>query len=257
MGLQQFLNGVSEKQILALVDRYDRNGDGNISYEEFLQMIRNHKAPVVKPLGSTRKVASNIVDQDDNLSDDRGDWSDLVEANLHNNGNNSDDSQHSEDDGFNPIPAPAPANLKKKPVIKKRPDQRDDDETRSEASSNLDVSNPRELESRLRVFIQNLKTFLVKKAMEASKNRSTGFFHFSSCSFHPMFSIQSACSIHSGAQDNFRQLSLTTAQQHEDVAQGVLSKLFAPYSAAGGGKIGAKVDPDSTDSCVEFNNFAR
>ena len=39
-GIQMFLNGVKEDQVRKLVSHYDVNGDGKISYEEFLEMIR-------------------------------------------------------------------------------------------------------------------------------------------------------------------------------------------------------------------------
>ena len=39
----QFLSGVSEDSIASLVKLYDTNGDGKISYEEFLSVLRNPK----------------------------------------------------------------------------------------------------------------------------------------------------------------------------------------------------------------------
>jgi hypothetical protein len=43
-GIQQFLNGVKESQVQELVSQYDANGDGKISYEEFLSFLQNRSA---------------------------------------------------------------------------------------------------------------------------------------------------------------------------------------------------------------------
>lgn len=43
-GVQTFLNGVKETQVKALVDCYDVNGDGKISYEEFLHFLTTRSA---------------------------------------------------------------------------------------------------------------------------------------------------------------------------------------------------------------------
>eukprot|EP01042_Synura_sphagnicola_P010772 gene10772-13801_t len=43
-GIQMFLNGVQESQVQELVSCYDLNGDGKISYEEFLQFLQTRSA---------------------------------------------------------------------------------------------------------------------------------------------------------------------------------------------------------------------
>lgn len=42
-GFEAFLNGVSHKQVQALVFSYDTNGDGVISFEEFFQFLTNRQ----------------------------------------------------------------------------------------------------------------------------------------------------------------------------------------------------------------------
>jgi hypothetical protein len=42
-GFEAFLNGVSHKQVQALVFSYDVNGDGVISFEEFFQFLTNRQ----------------------------------------------------------------------------------------------------------------------------------------------------------------------------------------------------------------------
>ena len=41
--MAQFLTSISEDSVANLVDLYDTNGDGMISYEEFLTVLRNPK----------------------------------------------------------------------------------------------------------------------------------------------------------------------------------------------------------------------
>jgi hypothetical protein len=43
-GISLFLNGVKESQIRELVSKYDLNGDGKISYEEFLHFLQTRSA---------------------------------------------------------------------------------------------------------------------------------------------------------------------------------------------------------------------
>lgn len=252
LGIQQFLNGVSQEQILALVDRYDVNGDGKISYEEFLQFVRAHKPPIVKPLGSTKKFQRNQFEEDnDNRFASKEQWSEAGTDDL-GGGDDGDDTFSIHD--YSP-----------KPMMKvgKRFEKEDiDDETRSEASSTLDASNPKELENRLKIFLQNLKAYLVKQAVDTSKTRSTGtiplkttylFIHTYILWIVAIVGLSGAA-----AQENYQHLSLHTSQQHESIAKGILAKLFAPYTAVGA-KIGApsSSNPNSIENCVEFNNFAR
>ena len=44
VGFQLFLNGVKESRVRELVSRYDVNGDGKVSYEEFLQFLSSRSA---------------------------------------------------------------------------------------------------------------------------------------------------------------------------------------------------------------------
>ena len=159
LGIQQFLNGVSQEQILALVDRYDVNGDGKISYEEFLQFVRAHKPPIVKPAGSTKKFQRNKVDEFDNGGSNREQWSEAGTT------DDIDDQDTFSIHDYSPKPMKVGKRIEKDDI---------DDETRSEASSTLDASNPKELENRLKLFLQNLKAYLVKHAVDTSKTRSTG-----------------------------------------------------------------------------------
>ena len=157
------MNGVSQEQILALVDRYDVNGDGKISYEEFLQFVRAHKPPIVKPVGSTKKFQRNQFEEiNESRVLSKEQWSEAGTDDL------GDDDTFSIHD-YSPKPMKVGKRFEKEDI---------DDETRSEASSTLDASNPKELENRLKIFLQNLKAYLVKQAVDTSKTRSTGTIPF-------------------------------------------------------------------------------
>ena len=171
------MNGVSQEQILALVDRYDVNGDGKISYEEFLQFVRAHKPPIVKPAGSTKKFQRNKVDEFDNGGSNREQWSEAATDDI-------DDQDTFSIHDYSPKPMKVGKRIEKDDI---------DDETRSEASSTLDASNPKELENRLKLFLQNLKAYLVKHAVDTSKTRSTGTKPF--CDMHCTYTYKHMSSL--------------------------------------------------------------
>ena len=92
----------------------------------------------------------------------------------------------------------------------------------SEARSNLDISNPRELEYRAKIFIQSLKNYLVKKAYDM---------RFSGKLKMPV--------------------TMKLDELQEKVAREYLMKLFQPYTGANDGRSRRRVDG------VEFPDFAR
>ena len=172
-GIQQFLNGVSPQQVSQLVERYDSNGDGKISYEEFLQFIlyRNSNTPSKSKGKPFSKPIPHYPPSVDSRST-HDDWAD--------NQSEAASAIGSTVSGYSPRPnynANKNHNIntnRNKIIHSSSSSHGDDDEVHSEASSALDVSNPAQLEYRLKIFLQNLKSHLVKQATELNRSRSGG-----------------------------------------------------------------------------------
>jgi Ca2+-binding EF-hand superfamily protein len=64
-GIQQYLAGVSSEAISELVALYDVNGDGSISYDEFLAILRNPKE-----IEEREQLAMTPRYDDDDIGDD-------------------------------------------------------------------------------------------------------------------------------------------------------------------------------------------
>lgn len=64
-GIQQYLTGVSIEAISELVALYDVNGDGSISYDEFLSILRNPKE-----IGEREQLALTPRYDNDDMEDD-------------------------------------------------------------------------------------------------------------------------------------------------------------------------------------------
>ena len=113
--MQDIVSDISERQFLALLDRYESSRHGKISFADFLQFIKDN--------------AMQIANFDMSTNDD-------------NTGRVFD-----------------------------RLEKKDDD---TEVSSIFNVSHPREMEWRLKIFLQNLEAYLVKIALETSRTRLIG-----------------------------------------------------------------------------------
>lgn len=61
--VNQILNGVSPGQIQALLDRFDVNGDGQVSYEELLEYLLERKDAMERNIGR-RTIPSNRKEND-------------------------------------------------------------------------------------------------------------------------------------------------------------------------------------------------
>lgn len=247
-GIQQFLNGVSPHQISELIERYDINGDGKISFEEFLDLMRSRSDSAAPP----RRQSTSRPASASSIRSNKDTYNKTDPKSRHHDWEDGSASVHSDADIITPM---YPRNVKKtargermilqdledEELSQSQQDNETESEVRSQASSAMDVSNPRELQYRLKIFLQNLKAFLLKRASDLNKSRSI-----------------TTSPASSDMQESSQRLSRTTVQQQERVAASILSKMFAPYSAVGA-KIGTPrdLDPTSSDNCVEFNDFAR
>lgn len=64
-GFKLYLNGIEDAQIQALINCYDVNGDGNISFDEFLGMLLRRDATMQRP-SENSSVASSYLGEDIN-----------------------------------------------------------------------------------------------------------------------------------------------------------------------------------------------
>ena len=115
LDVQDIVSDISERQFLALLDRYESSRHGKISFADFLQFIKVH--------------AMQIANLDLSTFDD-------------NTGRVYDRLGKTDDD--------------------------------TEVSSIFNVAHPREMEWRLKIFLQNLEAYLVKIALETSRTRLIG-----------------------------------------------------------------------------------
>ena len=115
--MQDIVSAISERQFLALLDRYESSRHGKISFADFLQFIKDH-------FNSMQLANLDLSILNDNT---RG-------------------------------------------VFDRQ--EKTDDET--EVSSIFNTSHPREMEWRLKIFLQNLEAYLVKIALETSRTRLIG-----------------------------------------------------------------------------------
>ena len=106
--------GISEREILALLDHYESKSDGRISFDEFLHFLQDYSEVNSKP----------------NLNNSTHKRIDLMQ--LQNQNGDYDDS------------------------------------------SIFDLTNPRELEWRLKVFLENFQAYLTKYAQKLSRTRLIG-----------------------------------------------------------------------------------
>lgn len=192
-GVQIFLNGVSPELVRKLVDKYDRNGDGKISYEEFLHFLQ------------TRSAIEE--DGEDDYGPDRGHVDDAIDDNLQQFMGSADGGAYDDYDGgyaqgyaeadeadigyYNDSPAPRGAAQQPAPTGRGaslgsrgrgRPSSRGavargraaagaaaatqrPGSASSEAPSDcMDATDPLVLEKRAKIFLSNLKSHLVEAA---------------------------------------------------------------------------------------------
>jgi hypothetical protein len=277
-GIQRFLNGVKESQVRELVQRYDINGDGKISYEEFLQFLSSRSAI------DMNEGDVEVIDEGNGYNDyepDIGGYYD-DDSRGHYPSASPQKRQHNVRPGTAPAPGHGRDNKnasggarmrslddyegasvlsggtgysgsgyggynRNEGIRAQRPmaraggtmtreinqlvDDISDIRPPSSAASsdiqsvlNYTTSNAtRDLESRAKVYITNLKSFLMKKANDM---RLSGKINMP--------------------------VTMKLPELHEKVARDILMKLFQPFTGASDGR----VRRDREDG-VEFPDFAR
>lgn len=189
-----FLNGINKDQIKSLVQCYDINGDGKISFEEFLYFISTRSA--------VKKKESNKSDKQNQLT--------IKETIDEIKSLNSVDNSNSFDlKNYDQIEKMSNCDL----YSEKAP---------SDILSELDLSNPEEIEYRAKIFLQNLKAILVKKSFELRAQ---------------------------GKIPN--QITMTSSELAKKVSTSLLSKAFQQYTGMEDGRT------RGLQKGVEFGDFCR
>ena len=225
-GVQLFLNGVKESQIRQLVSKYDKNGDGKISYDEFLYFLTSRTAisedddyseRSSRPSSAGFGVGGRLARQTRQVEPEGG----YYDEDLDGMADDYDASELNYGQGNQPIAA-YPS--RSKPMRggdgysdrgSSRGSAREEvcsvassTPTMSEAPSALNPSNVRDLEYRAKIFLDNIKGYLTKQAasmrMAGKLSRTTAM--------------------------------MPAAQMHESVARELLIKAFQPYTGQGDGK---------------------
>lgn len=222
-GVQMFLNGVKESQVKKLVEKYDINGDGKISYDEFLQLLtsrgaideyddisipdtsssRNSDRSSRIDVNLDRSKAKNYQNQPNLNNYLRNKDYDVATDDDGNDGDNVDDdffesNQQVDVEDIRPqLPRP-----KAKAVVAKDADMIS---VASSRLSDLNVDNPKDFEYRVKIFLDSLKTHLVKQATQL---RMSG-----------------------GVDDSLARMK--ASEFHESTARMMVTKAFQKYTGGG------------------------
>lgn len=230
-GIQIFLNGVKESQVRELVSRYDLNGDGKISYEEFLSFLQsrtavdmneaenNSESPARYSEPYSPRPASNQGYSDRSRGYNREEYG-VNARDYYGETSSRQSSNIPHEYAYKQNTMRAGQRHKEQATI--REDVMSDIVPASDIRSTLDATNPRELEYRAKIFIQNLRNYLIKKAYDLRLSGKVKM-----------------------------PVTMKLEELQESVARGILTKLFQPFTGDGDGRARSRVEG------VEFPDFAR
>lgn len=227
---------MKENQVSALVSKYDINGDGKISYDEFLHFLTSRTAISEDDDENDDDYnVNNYVNNNNKLQQQgqKGGYRDDIDMSSENDYNNYTESSYSESQEMEgdtySIPSDSNINNYKggggnKPVItSKQPlrnnyivqqhhpnrnNNNDQDSVISSKLSEINISNPKEFEYRTKIFLDNLKAYLLKQVAQLRMSSKL-----------PQAS-----------------LALKASEYHESVARAMIMKAFQPYTGQGEGK---------------------
>ena len=145
-----FLQGVKEEQIKALIDCYDVNGDGKISYEEFSTFLMNRGAVTNGVNRKKEKVERNPKPYAKHFE---GDDREMVYPKK---------AQKAWE--------VTPKEVTVHPKVFAE-EEMEFDPPGSEILSDFDPSNPNDVEGRAKIFLHGLKAVLIKKATDLRAQR--------------------------------------------------------------------------------------
>jgi hypothetical protein len=255
-GIQLFLNGVKESQVQKLVSKYDLNGDGKISYDEFLTLLTNRTAMLDDddmsdnmsrpssagygsyrnsgtdhrrsgddsggggrggkgPAGGERREggypSANYPSYPSNYPDDASElMSNDYDASEQGYGsyNYEDSDAGGRGGGYGRRAGVAGAAGAGRGPPSVASSSAASTPTQSDAPSELNPNNPRDVEYRAKIFLENIKAYLIK---QAASMRLAG-------------KLQRTTAM------------MNASEMHESVARDLMIKAFQPYTGQGDGK---------------------
>jgi hypothetical protein len=268
-GFQLFLNGVKESQIKELVKKYDVNGDGKISYEEFLQVLSSRSA--VDPYDEVSEVDDDCDDYGRlaNIADEAGEDEEEQEfyrrpsprpsSNSYNSHNKSTNNDH----------------------IKSRPAAREAWGMAQQAPTSNNQQQQKQRPPPQQQQPQQLLTPSQVARHYGSDDQSVGLFSDVASDIVPpsdyapsTVNPNNANELEHRAKSFIAQLrvflmkkasdmrlngrvrmpvAMTQSELHESVARGIISKAFQPYSGENDGRVRGS----ARETGVEFPEFAR
>ncbi len=245
-GLSMFLNGVQSDLLEALVAAYDMNGDGMLSYEEFLAVLQNPK--ILEDNASTHPNDNNnnknsgrrVQRKEESLQNDKmfGKKGETKYANADYDmfGN---DLQTANRNNSNRFPPAAPALEFQQPTrdargsAARRPQSAQDSifsfnnsDVASQADSHIDLSSPGDLEARARAFLNSLKAYFHEQALQLRQAGKAG--------------------------DLKDRLNVSSTHLLDGIARGLLAKSFQQYTGLDDGR-----SRQGSKQYVELAEFAK
>lgn len=189
--ISQFLAGISPESVKKLVGLYDSNGDGKISYEEFLAVLRNPKALREMEAAAEEKLSERETSEWENL--------DNLDAVASPGRERGEETKQ--------IAPPAPtrrARAAAQPLSDRQSSIFSfNDEADSVVETVLDMSDSKELENRSRSFLYNLREKLHAQAVDLRHGGKVGAMR--------------------------ERLIISSTKLLDSVARGLLTKAFEPY----------------------------
>jgi WD40 repeat protein len=242
-GIQMFLNGVQESQVQELVSCYDLNGDGKISYEEFLQFLQTRSAidpydgegEGNKRLGSADPAEAylrrkGLQSPPQPPASERGgrqyanrgrpqSASGYSDASGSYNGYFRD--QDVSEDGYSYPPLP-PDNDRGSYNNRTFEQPRPGSAASRSTIQSRDANDPKALEYRAKIYLENLRAMLVKRATDMRMKGKVA-----------------------------KPVTMTFDSMHESVAREILTKAFQPFTGEGDGRARSRIDG------IEIADFIR
>jgi hypothetical protein len=220
--VRHYVNGVHQDQVQELMNAYDQNEDGMISYEELLYNFNTRTATKSSSRASGHELRdhpSRSYPRDELPADD--DYEDMESEDISERYSRDDDDREdqyyhqayeSKQHGRSPsISSSLGANSRRPSTAS------------STAPSELDQSNPHDFQYRAKIFFQSLRQMLLKNAVSSA--------------------VRSA----SGGRKPRDHLLLTHQQYLEKEGKLLLFKYFEPYLSA----------TSSSSLLIEYNDFCR